>query len=84
MCVFLFTVGLSAGDSAAAFLNSMRLTVTDVLSGDKLPTLLKRIDYHLDMITRFGNKIAGPNLMSNRETVSILIDKLNFIVNQIR
>ncbi|KAL7529302.1 hypothetical protein ACHAXR_002888 [Thalassiosira sp. AJA248-18] len=70
-----FEVGLSAGESAHAFFNSMRLISISLLAGENLSALLETTDYHLEMMTRFGNKIAGPTLSLYRETISTLIDK---------
>ncbi|KAL7540660.1 hypothetical protein ACHAXR_010684 [Thalassiosira sp. AJA248-18] len=70
-----FQVGLSAGESAHAFYNSMRLVSISLLAGENLSSLLRTTDYHLEMMSRFRNKLSVPNLSSYRETVSTLIDK---------
>ena len=53
----------------------MRLIAILLLTGEHLPTLLKTIDYHIDMSCTKRNKLGALNLVTHRETVSILIDR---------
>jgi len=71
-----FEVGMSSGDSAVnAFYNSMHLSRIALLSGENLSAILKEIDYHLEVMMRFCNKVSMPHVQAYRETISILIDK---------
>eukprot|EP00578_Thalassiosira_sp_NH16_P001854 CAMPEP_0181137228 /NCGR_PEP_ID=MMETSP1071-20121207/33599_1 /TAXON_ID=35127 /ORGANISM="Thalassiosira sp., Strain NH16" /LENGTH=1245 /DNA_ID=CAMNT_0023223979 /DNA_START=76 /DNA_END=3809 /DNA_ORIENTATION=- len=71
-----FEVGISSGDSAIyAFYNSIHLIRLAFHCGENLPSLLKETDYHLEVMTRFRNKLSMPYLTSYRETISMIIDK---------
>lgn len=62
-----FLTGISAGCSASpAFYNSIHLIRCALLSGESLPALLKEADYHLEIMTRFRNKISEPYVSSYR------------------
>jgi len=71
-----FKVAVSSGKYAhVAFFNSIHTARNAFLSGQHLSTLLKEIDYYLQVMTQFRNKIPMPYLRAYRETISILIDK---------
>mmetsp|Transcript_29918 Transcript_29918/g.63460 ORF Transcript_29918/g.63460 Transcript_29918/m.63460 type:complete len:393 (-) Transcript_29918:234-1412(-) len=71
-----FKVGISAGESAiVAFYNSIHLIRTALLGGQNLSTLLNETDYHLEVMTRFRNKLMMPYISAYRETISTLIDR---------
>jgi len=71
-----FKVAISSGKYAyVAFLNSIHIVRTALLSGQNLSTLLKETDYYLQVMTQFRNKITMPYLSAYRETISLLIDK---------
>ena len=75
----LFTlVGLSAGAGTLAhfaFYNSILFVRASVLGGENLPSLLKEVDYHLEVMVRMRNTISLPYVSAYRETLSLLIDK---------
>lgn len=53
----------------------MRYVSSSLLAGQHLSTLLKTIDYHIDVIETIGNKLATTSLIAHRDTVSLLIDR---------
>ncbi|KAL7538257.1 hypothetical protein ACHAXR_008411, partial [Thalassiosira sp. AJA248-18] len=73
-----FEVGMSAGSTGiqgVAFYNSIHLIRTALLGGENLSSLLKESDYHLELMTRFHNKLSMPYVLAYRETIAKLIDK---------
>jgi len=69
-------VGISGGSTAnIAFYNSIHLVRLSLLCGVKLSSLLEETDSHLEVMTRFHNKLSMPYLLAYRETISLLIDK---------
>jgi hypothetical protein len=70
-----FDAGMSLGDVGTAFLNASQHIRTAVVAGDRLPTLLERVDYYLKMANTYQNEIVKPFLCIFRGTISILINK---------
>ncbi|KAL3795112.1 hypothetical protein ACHAW5_010399 [Stephanodiscus triporus] len=69
-----FDVGMSLGDPGVAFFNSIQHIKTAFIAGDRLPTLLEKVDYYLKLTNTYQNEIAKVFLSLQRETISILID----------
>ncbi|KAL7546858.1 hypothetical protein ACHAWF_010187 [Thalassiosira exigua] len=70
-----FDAGMSIGESETAFLNAIQHTKTSLIAGEKLPTLLERMDYYLDQAETHRNELAKMYITIYRDTISTLIDK---------
>ena len=70
-----FDTGMSLGESGTAFFNAIRHIRTAVIAGDRLPTLLEKVDYYLALANTYQNEIAKAYLSIFRGTISALIDK---------
>jgi hypothetical protein len=70
-----FDAGMSLGETGIAFLNSTIHIWTAVSAGDRLPTLLEKVDYYLKLANTYNNETIKVYLSINRETISALIDK---------
>ena len=70
-----FDAGMSAGDSATAFLNSVQHIKTSFIAGEKLPTLLKQVEYYLTLLDLYKHELVKTYLLIFRDTLSTLIDK---------
>lgn len=70
-----FVTGMTLGECAAALSNSLIHTDILFLAGENLPTLLKRVDYYLELSDRYKNKFSHTYLLHLRGTISVLIDK---------
>ena len=70
-----FDTSMSLGDSGTAFLHSIHHIRTGLLVGDRLLTVLGRVDYYLELANTYHNEVAKATLAVNRETISALIDK---------
>ncbi|KAL3806506.1 hypothetical protein ACHAXA_006682 [Cyclostephanos tholiformis] len=70
-----FDAGMSSGDVGTAFLNASISIMTAVLAGDRLPTLLERVDYYLKLTNTYQQETSKVFLSIFRSTISILIDK---------
>ena len=68
-----FDAGMSLGETGIAFLNSIRHMSTAIAAGDRLPTVLEKVDYYLKLANTYQNEITKTFLSINRETISILI-----------
>ena len=58
-----------------AFFNAIRHIRTTVIAGDKLPTLLEKVDYYLALANTYQNEFAKTYLSIFRGTISALIVK---------
>jgi len=70
-----FDAGMSAGDSATAFLNSVQHIKTSLIAGERLLTLLEKVDYYLKLTDQHKNELMKSYLLIFRDTLSTLIDK---------
>ena len=70
-----FDTGMSLGESGTAFFNAIRHIRTAVIAGDRLPTLLEKVDYYLALANTYQNEIAKTHLSIFRGTISALIVK---------
>jgi hypothetical protein len=69
-----FNAGMSLGESGIAFFNSSLHVRTALIAGERLPTLLEKVDYYLKLTNIYQNEITKAFLTINLETISILID----------
>jgi predicted ATPase len=70
-----FDVGMSLGETGIAFFNLSRYIEIALMAGDKLPTLLEKVDYYLKLANTYQNETAKLFLSLHRERISILMDK---------
>ncbi len=69
-----FEAGMSIGDSGNAFLCASQYIRTAIVAGDRLPTLLEKVDYYLMMAESYQNEMVKAFLCIFRGTISKLID----------
>ena len=70
-----FDAGMSLGESGMAFFNAIQHIKTAVIAGDRLPSLLEKVDYYLEQASTHQNEIAKAYLSIFRGTISTLINK---------
>ncbi len=70
-----FDAGISLGESGMAFYNAIQHIKTAVVAGDRLPSLLEKVDYYLEQENTHKNEFAKAYLSLFRGTISTLIDK---------
>ena len=73
---------MSSGETTITLYISLHLMKLATLSGDNLQSLLKDINYHIDVMKTLNNKNLLPYLLQWQETVSILIDKEQYTESQ--
>ena len=69
-----FDAGMSLGDSDIAFFNSISHIRTLIMAGERLPTLLEKVNYYLKIANAYKNSIARAFFSLYRDTVTILTD----------
>ena len=70
-----FDAGMSIGESGTAFFNSIHHIKTSPIAGEKLSTLLDKVDYYLELADLYKNELTKTYLSIFRDTISTLIDK---------
>ncbi len=70
-----FVTCMSIGEVGDAFLNSSLHIRTALIAGDRLPTLLEKVDYYFTIANTYQNDSAKAYLSIQRNTLSILIGK---------
>jgi hypothetical protein len=70
-----FDAGMSLGETGVAFFNSVQHIRIALMSGERLPTLLEKVDYYLRLANTYQNETAKVFLSFQRETISILMGK---------
>jgi hypothetical protein len=70
-----FNVGMSLGESGIAFFNSIQHIRIAVMAGERLPTLLEKVDFYLEQTNTYQNEIAKAYHYIYRDTILILINK---------
>jgi hypothetical protein len=70
-----FDAGMSLGESGMAFYNAIQHIKTAVVAGDRLPSLLEKVDYYLEQANTYKNEIAKAYLSVFRGTITTLINK---------
>ena len=70
-----FETGMSLGETGVAFLNALQHIQFAFLSGERLPTLLERIDYYFELnAVMHKNEMAELFLPFYREMIATIID----------
>ena len=70
-----FDAGMSAGNSAAAFLNENRHINVSYYAGETLQKILQKIDAYLTLTNLYQHKLMKSHLLIFRDTISTLIDQ---------
>jgi predicted ATPase len=68
-----FDAGMSLGETGIAFFNASFHIPTAMVAGNRLPTLMEKVDYYLKLANTYQNEITKTFISINRETISILI-----------
>jgi hypothetical protein len=69
-----FDVGMSIGESDTAFLNSVHQIKSLILAGDRLPLLMEKVDYYLELADAYNNVLGKIFFSIFRSTITILIN----------
>ena len=72
-----FDAGMSVGDSAIAFINSIQQIKTSFLAGEKLSSLLEKVHYNLELAEQYKNELMKTYFLIFCDTISVLKDKGN-------
>jgi len=70
-----FDAGMSLGETGVALFNSIQHIRSAFMAGERLPTLLEKVDYYLKLANTYQNETAQVFLSCHRETISILMGK---------
>ena len=70
-----FEAGLSSGHADMGFHCLVRLIKFAIASGANLKSILKEIDYHLQLLKTIRSEVSNKYMLYFRETVSVLMDK---------
>ena len=70
-----FNAALSRGENRVAFLNAMQHIKILLFAGEKLPTILEKVDFYLKLADQYNNVIGKHILYMFRDTISTLIDR---------
>ena len=68
-----FEVGMSLGESLWAFFNSIHHVMMAIIAGERLPTLLEKMDYYLQKAETHKNEMGKMMFSNYRHTIEILI-----------
>lgn len=69
-----FELGMSLGEFDMAFINSVCQISSSFLAGDKLPSLLEKVDYYLELANTCNHEVSKSLLTIARGTIALLID----------
>jgi predicted ATPase len=69
-----FDVGMSIGETGIAFVNACRHIFTAFVAGERLPTLLERVGYYMDLTGIHRIEFAKVFFPPIRDLISTLID----------
>jgi hypothetical protein len=69
-----FEVGMSIGESDAAFTNSVHQIKSLILAGDRLPSLMKKVDYFMQKADTYSNVLGKIFFSIYRGTIAVLIN----------
>ena len=72
-----FDAGMSVGDSAIAFINSIQQIKTSFLAGEKLSSLLEKVHYNIELAEQYKNELMKTYFLIFCDTISVLKDKGN-------
>jgi hypothetical protein len=70
-----FEAALSCGDIGTAYTNSVQHVKTLIMSGESLPSLLEKVNYYLELSTKYQNQTGIVYHTIFRETITTLLDK---------
>ena len=68
-----FEVGMSLGESHAAFYNSLTQVTFGILAGERLPALLQKVDYYSGLANIYKDDFGMRCFSFHRHTIEILI-----------
>jgi hypothetical protein len=69
-----FDVGMSIGESGIAINNSFFHIISLILAGDRLPSLMEKVDYYLELADAYNNDLGKFFFSIFRGTIAILIN----------
>jgi hypothetical protein len=69
-----FDVGMSIGEPDTAFTNSVHQIKSLILAGDRLPSLMEKVDYFMQKADTYNNDIGIISFSIYRGTIAILIN----------
>jgi hypothetical protein len=69
-----FDVGMSLGESDSAFNNSLCQIRTLILAGDRLPSLMEKMDYYMQKADTYNNELGKYFFSIFRGTIAVLIN----------
>ena len=69
-----FDVGMSIGESDAAFTNSVHQIRSLILAGDRLPSLMEKMDYYMQKADAYNNVLGKIFFSIYRGTIAVLIN----------
>ena len=68
-----FDVGMSLGESGMAFNNSVCQIRSSILAGDRLPSLMEKVDYYIKLADAYNNELGKIFFTIFHSTIAILI-----------
>jgi hypothetical protein len=68
-----FDVGMSLGESGMAFNNAIQYVMTAILGGDRLPSLMEKVDYFMQKADNYQHLLSNLIFSIYRGTIAILI-----------
>jgi hypothetical protein len=68
-----FEVGMSLGESGTAFNNAIQNVMTAILGGDRLPSLMEKLDYFMQKADTYQHLLSNLIFSIYRGTIAILI-----------
>jgi hypothetical protein len=68
-----FDVGMSLGESGMAFNNSVCQIRSSILAGDRLPSLMEKLDYYMKLADAYNNELGKLFFTIFHSTIAILI-----------
>ncbi len=69
-----FDTSMSLGETGVALFNSIQHVRSALIAGERLPTLLERVDNYLELTNTYQNETAKNALCLHRGTLTALID----------
>ena len=69
-----FDVGMSIGEPDTAFTNSVHQIKSLILAGDRLPSLMEKVDYYLELADTYNHDLGKFFFSIFRGTIAILIN----------
>jgi hypothetical protein len=69
-----FDVGMSLGESGMAFNNSVCQIRSSILAGDRLPSLMEKVDYYIKLADAYNNELGKIFFTIFHSTIAVLIN----------